>query len=96
MRLNRLDINIYSHFLQIINRYMELEKCEEEEKVNTAILHVQYAITDINSQIEIFNSDAPQLSVYYQTMIKTDFLINVVETLYKIFFCLKDIGDIWK
>ena len=96
MRLNRLDINIYSHFLQIINRYMELEKCEEEEKVNTAILHVQYAITDINSQIEIFNSDAPLLSVYYQTMIKTDFLINVVETLYKIFFGLKDRGDIWK
>ena len=36
MQLNSLDINIYSHFLQIINRYMELEKCEEEEKVNTA------------------------------------------------------------
>lgn len=96
MQLNRLDINIYSHFSQTINRYMELEKCEEEEKVNTAILHVQYAITDINSQIEIFNSDAPQLSVYYQTMIKTDFLINVVETLYKIFFNINTKKYIWK
>lgn len=96
MQLNSLDINIYSHFLQIINRYMELEKCEEEEKVNTAILHVQYAIADINNQIEIFNSDAPQLSVYYQTMIKTDFLINVVETLYKIFFNINIRKCIWK
>ncbi len=84
--LEKLDINIYSHFLNIIRRYMELKKCEKEEKVDTAILHVQYAILDINSQIGIFNPDNPQLSVYYQTMIKTDFFINVVEELYESFF----------
>lgn len=98
MSLEKLDFDIYYKYLEVIERYMELVPCNQKERVDTATLHIMYAIQDINYQIEQYKPDTPSLSVYYQLMIKTDFLVGVIEALYEVFF---DFGkdkrkDIWK
>ena len=54
-----------------------------------------YAIQDINNQIEKYNLGKLDISIFYQMMIKTDFLISIIETLYEIFEANKKRRDIW-
>lgn len=86
MALKKLSFDIYEKYRDTIDRYMELVPCEQKEKVNTATIHVMYAIQDINYQIEQFVNSTSDISIFYQTMLKTDFLIGAIEVLYEIFF----------
>lgn len=86
MALKKLSLDIYEKYRNTIDRYMELVPCEQREKVDTATIHVMYAIEDINYQIEKFANNASDISIFYQTMLKTDFLIGAIEALYEIFF----------
>lgn len=86
MALEKLGFDIYEKYCDTVDRYMELFPCKQEDKVNAATIHIKYAIQDINYQIEQFADNALDISVFYQTMLKTDFLIGAVEALYEIFF----------
>lgn len=95
MPLETLNFDVYKKYRDTIIRYMQLVPSEHEDKVNTATVHIMYAIQDINRQIEKYNSGELDISIYYQMMVKTDFLITVVETLYKIFIPELKRKDIW-
>lgn len=89
MTLKELKFDIYDQYYDTINRYMELKPNEENEKVFVASENIKHAIEDINYVINKYNSEEFDISIYYQIMIKTDFLINIVETLYKNFIEIK-------
>ncbi|UYX11650.1 hypothetical protein ACSW88_06965 [Clostridium perfringens] len=89
MILKELKFDIYDQYYDTINRYMELKPNEENEKVFVASENIKHAIEDINYVINKYNSGEFDISIYYQIMIKTDFLINIVETLYKNFIEIK-------
>lgn len=95
MALGKLSFEICERYHNMIDHYMELVPCEQKEKVNTAIVHIMYAIQDVNRQIKKYNSEKLDISVYYQLMIKTDFLISILETLYKIFIPTKKQDTLW-
>lgn len=95
MALEKLDSDIYDTYWATAQRYMELNPFEKEGKVDTASTHIVYAIQDINYQIEKFRKESEDLSVFYQTMIKTDFLIGAIEALYEIFFNEVKRNKIW-
>ena len=80
-----MSLNVYDEYRDTIDRYMELIPCEQRDKVDTATVHIMYAIQDINNQIEKYNLGKLDISIFYQMMIKTDFLISIIETLYEIF-----------
>lgn len=95
MTLEKLSLNVYDEYRDTIDRYMELIPCEQRDKVDTATVHIMYAIQDINNQIEKYNLGKLDISIFYQMMIKTDFLISIIETLYEIFEANKKRRDIW-
>lgn len=95
MALEKLSFNIYEKYRDTIDRYMELEPCEQKEKVNTATVHILYAFQDINRQIDKYNSGKLDIAIFYQLMIKTDFLVSVLEILYKIFIPTENRDTIW-
>ncbi len=95
MALKKLSLDIYEKYRDTIDRYMELVSCEQKEKVNTATVQIMYAIQDINRQIEKYNSGKLDIAIYYQLMIKTDFLISILEVLYKIFISTEKRDTIW-
>jgi hypothetical protein len=85
MPLETLNFDVYEKYRDTIIRYMQLVPSKHEDKVITATVHIMYAIQDINRQIEKYNSGELDISIYYQMMVKTDFLISFVEALYNIF-----------
>lgn len=93
MALEKLNLDIYNEYRDIIKRYMQLNPCTQEDKINTATVHILYAIRDINSQIDKYNSGKLDISIYYRMMIKTDFLISIIEILYKMFYEKKKIHE---
>lgn len=95
MALEKVSFNIYEKYRDTIDRYMELEPCDSKEKVNTATVHIMYALQDINRQIEKYNSGKIDIDIFYQLMIKTDFLISALEILYKIFIPTEKRNTIW-
>jgi len=95
MPLKKLNFNIYEEYRDTISRYMELHICDQKDKIDTATLHILYAIQDINTQIEKYNKGELDISIYYQMMIKTDFLIAAVEFLNKIFNIVRDRDKLW-
>ena len=86
MKLEKKCFEVYDKYRDTIKRYMELIPCGQKEKVNTATLNIMYAIQDINNQLSEYQPISPELSIYYQIMIKTDFLIGAVEMLFEQFF----------
>lgn len=80
--MENLDYDVFSRFVESMDRYLELEPDYDEEKINTANLHINYAISDINNLIERFEPQKPDLGIYYQMLIKTDFLISIIEFFY--------------
>lgn len=95
MSLDTLSFDVYEKYHDTIIRYMQLVPCEYEDKVNTTTVHIMYAIQDINRQIEKYNSGELDISIYYQMMVKTDFLFSFVETLYNIFIPEMKRNAIW-
>ena len=95
MTLDILSFDVYEKYHDTIERYMQLVPCEHEDKVNTATVHIMYAIQDINRQIEKYNSGELDISIYYQMMVKTDFLISFVEALYNVFMPEMKRNAIW-
>ena len=93
--LKPLTFDIYKKYQYTIDRYMELEHCENH-KLDATNVNILYAIQDINGQLEKYDPENPELSIYYQLMIKTDFLIGAIETLYKLFNLAKMRKEIWK
>ncbi|BBF43925.1 hypothetical protein lbkm_2613 [Lachnospiraceae bacterium KM106-2] len=96
--MKKLDINIYFRYVEAIDRYLELIPDKEKEKVDIATLNINYAIQDINRQIESYNIEKPEMGTYYQFVVKTDFLIEVLRYLYPKFIDRKldSIGSIFK
>lgn len=95
MAIEKLNLDIYEKYRSTIERYMELIPCEQQEKVNTATIHIMYAIRDINRQIEKYNSNELDIAIYYQLMIKTDFLISIFEFLYNLFISTEKRSILW-
>lgn len=95
MELEKLSFKIYEKYCDTIERYMDLVPCEQREKVNTATVHTMYAIQDINNQIDKYSLEKLDISLYYQMMIKTDFLVTFIETLYKTFNFTEKKDLIW-
>ncbi len=85
MILEKKCFEVYDKYRDTIKRYMELIPCEQKEKVNSATLNIMYAIQDISNQLAEYLPKSPALSIYYQIMIKTDFLIGAVEMLFEHF-----------
>ena len=83
MTLEKLSLNVYDEYRDTIDRYMELIPCEQKDKVDTATVHIMYAIQDINNQIEKYNLGKLDISIFYQMMIKTDFLISIMKLFMK-------------
>ncbi len=92
----KIKLNIYNEYRDTIDRFMELVPCVQEERVDTATLHILYAINDINVLIEKCNTKLLDISIYYQMMIKIDFLIAAIEMLYQTFKSIKESKRIWK
>lgn len=95
MALEKLEFDIYDEYLAIVHRYMELNSFEKKGKVDAASINIMYAIQDINYQIEQYQKNESNLAVFYQTMLKTDFLVGAIEILYKVFFNESDRKKIW-
>lgn len=87
--MEKLKLNIYNQYKKNIDRYLELEPIDQKEKVDAITLNIRYIIEDINEQIDRYNSKEIDLGIYYQMMIKVDFMISAIEELYKIFLNYK-------
>lgn len=85
MPLEELNFKIYQNYHSTIYRYLELIPCNDKEKMDSITLNIRYAIIDINNQIKQYNPKKPELSIYYQLMIKTDFFLKSIETLCQMF-----------
>lgn len=70
-----------------MRRYFELIENDNQEKIETAILIINYAVQDINSKVEELNrvgKSSYTSGYFYELTIKTDHIIHSVEQLLKI------------
>lgn len=93
--MKELNREQYENFLKISERHLELIKTENKDKIDVATILINYAITDINRIIESSSSDSRSIDEFYHLMVKIDFLLGALESLY-LLFCIYDKDGIRK
>lgn len=96
MCIDKIDLDIYNRYRDTISRLIELEVCEKKEKVETTTELILYALLDINMQINKYNTRNIDIGMFYQLMIKIDFLLAAVEFLYRNFHIASCRKCIWE